>query len=178
MKTFRELVENNRKIKFMGTLRPWEKKLYTAYIKFLMEHYKNNFDIEISIRKPKNKFMWGWIDLIGLKNKKYKIVVEYSLGGLLGKIGHEFTHIHQFIKGDLDYTDDEKDFIWKKKINMSIKEYNNINDFNEYKKVPWEKEAYKMQDKLPGLFYKSSYFESLKGLDANLDFLIDNEALN
>jgi len=171
--TFRALYEN----KLLGKLKPYEKLLFNAYIDFLQDYYKTNINVEISFRKPNTKKFFGWIDLIGLQNKKYKIIVEHTLTGVLGKIGHEFTHINQFLKGDLNYSEDEKFIIWKKKEFMTVKEYAKINDFNTYSKIPWEKEAYKMQDKLPPLFFKSKYYKDLKGKDTTLDYLMDNDSI-
>jgi hypothetical protein len=172
--TFRALFEN----KLLGKLKPHEKLLFNAYIDFLQEYYKTNINLEISFRKPNTRKLFGWIDLIGLQNKKYKIIVEYKPYGMLGTVGHEFTHIHQFLRGDLGYSKDEKYILWNKKEFITVKEYSKINDFATYKKIPWEAEAYKMQDKLPGLFLKSKQFKNLKGKNETLDFLIDNDSIS
>lgn len=169
----------NEKSKLLGSLKKHEKILYNSYIEFLKDYYKVNIDIEISFRKPNpSRWFWGWIDLIGLRDGKYKIVVQKVPSGLLTRIAHEFTHIKQYIKGELRFTDDHKTFLWKGKESLTIKEYNAIKNFEEYKKVPWEADAYKMQDKLVPLYLKSKFFEDIKGKDVNLDYLIDNDALN
>ena len=175
MKSFKNFL--NEKTRLLGKLKKHEKLLYNSYVDFLKDYYSINVDIEVSLRKPNRKLMWGWIDLIALSNGKYKIVVENVPYGILGKIGHEFTHIKQYITAELRFTEDQKHFIWKGKEHMLIKEYSSIKNFEEYKKVPWEAEAYKMQEKLPELFKKSKYFKELKGKDINLDFMIDNDAI-
>lgn len=154
------------------------KKLYEAFLEFLQDYYKTNINVEILFRKPNTKKFFGWIDLIGLSNKKYKIIVEHQLSGVLGKIGHEFTHIKQFLDGNLGYSIDEVHILWKKKEYITVKEYNNINDFATYSKLPWEAEAYKMQDKLPGLFLKSKQFKDIQGTDSTIDYLMDNNSLS
>jgi hypothetical protein len=160
--------------KLLGTLKKYEKIIINNYLDFLNDYFNLNINVEVSFRKPSTKRLFGWIDLIGLKNKKYKIIVENTQHERLNKIAHEFTHIAQFIKGDLDYTKDEKTFLWKGKENLTIKEYNSITNYNEYKKVPWEKEAYENQEKLPVKYQSSDFFKKLKGIDPTIDFMIDN----
>ena len=176
MNSFKDFI--NEKDKLLGKLKPYEKLLYGAYIEFLKDYYKVNKDITLSIRKPTGKAMFGFIDLMALREGKYKVIIQGGYGAL-EHIGHEFTHIAQYDRGDFDCTDDYKMLIWKNKEYMSIKEYSSIQgkDFEKYKKIPWEAEAYKQQEILPDLFKKSKFLEELKGKDVNLDFLIDNDAL-
>ena len=160
--------------KFLNA-KKYEKILYGALLSFLKNKFNLNSPIEVSLRKPSKKRLFGWIDLIGLKNGKYKIIIEnQSPLTNIGAIAHEFTHILQFHEGRLDYTKDEKNFIWNHKVHMSIKDYNKITNLAEYKQVPWEKEAYKNQEEIPSLFLKSKEYKDLKGLDINLDFIMDN----
>jgi len=175
--SFRELAITEA-YKFTGKLKPHEKILHNAYVDFLQDYYKVNLKIEISFRKPNKKLYFGFIDLIGLSNGKYKIVVEHILYGILGKIGHEFTHCVQYKNGDLGFTEDELSVTWKGKPFITAKELGKITDFNEYKKLPWEAEAYKAQDKLADLFLKSSFFKDIQGTNATIDFLFDNEAIS
>ncbi len=162
--------------KLLGKLKKHEKLLYNNYLDFLQDHFNTNINVEVSFRKPNKKRLFGWIDLIGLSNKKYKIIVENIPFEMLGKIAHEFTHIKQYIKGELNFTKDEKTFLWKGEKNLTIKEYNNITNMSEYKEVPWEKEAYQMQDKLPILYKKSKQLKELKAQgDPNIEFMIQND---
>ncbi len=163
--------------KLLGKLKKHEKILYNNYLDFLQEYFKTNINIEVSFRKPNKKRLFGWIDLIALSEKKYKIIVENNPYEILGKIGHEFMHINQYIKGDLRFTDDFKTFLWQGKENLTIKEYNKITNLSEYKKVPWEAEAYQMQEKLPNLYKKSEQYNTLKGQDPNIDFMLDNDLI-
>jgi hypothetical protein len=173
MKSFRELVLSEA-TKITGKLKPYEKLLYNTYIEFLKDYYNVNHDISISFRKPNSKAYFGYIDLIALKAGKYKIAVENIPYGILGKIGHEFTHIAQYHRGDFDYTKDEKSLLWKGKEFITVKEYSKITDLSIHKKLPWEKEAYEMQEKLPNLFQKSKFLEDIIGKNATLDFGIEN----
>ena len=174
MRTFREIAIME-KFKFSGKIKNYEKLLFEAYIEFLKDYYKVNKNIEISFRKPNKKKYFGFIDLVALQSGKNKIIVENTPYGILGKIGHEFTHIAQFLRGDLNYTKDEKSLLWKGKEFITIKEYSKISDMNEHKKLPWEKEAYAQQDILPGKFKESKFLNDIIGQDASLDFGIEND---
>ena len=161
--------------KFTGKLKQYEKLLYEAYVDFLKDYYGVNKNIEISFRKPNKKAYFGYIDLIALKSGKNKIIVENIPYGILGKIGHEFTHIAQFLRGDFDYSNDEKNLLWKGKEFISVKDYSKITSLGEHKKLPWEKEAYAQQEILPKKFKESKFLNDLMGKDATLDFGIEND---
>ena len=66
-------------------------------------------------------------------------------------IAHELTHVKQINNGDLQYKNGG--VFWKGKQVMTKKEFDKhskiktIEDFNRYKSVAWEKEAYKRGDK-------------------------------
>jgi len=174
MYTFRNLLET-RKLKISGKIKNYEKLLYSAYIDFLQDFFKTNINLTLSIRKPSNKEMFGNIDLKSLESKKYKIIIENGIiSVVLGRIAHEFTHISQYLSGNLTFSKDEKTLIWKGKYYITVKDYDNITNFQDYKKIPWEAESYKMQETLPKMFLNSNYCKSLKGKDASLDFLLDN----
>lgn len=98
--------------------------------------------------------------MVSLSKGKYKIIVENISYGILGKICHEFTHCVQYKEERLSYSDNI--VIWKGKEFITIEELNEITNFDEYKKLHWEEEAYKMQEILPALFLKSDYIEELK----------------
>ena len=173
---FKEYI--TEKTKLLGTLKKHEKLLYNAYIDFLKDYYKVTKDVTLSIRKPTGKALFGYIDLMALREGKYKVIIQGGYGAL-EHIGHEFTHVAQYDRGDFNCTDDYKMLIWKKKEFVLVKDYAKLQgkDFEKYKKVPWEAEAYKQQELLPGLFKESKFLQELKGKDDTLDFLIDNDAL-
>lgn len=174
--TFRNLLES-KSLKLIGKTQPYEKILYSAFVEFLQEYYKTNINLEISLRKPNSKNFFGYIDLKGLTKKRYKIVVEHTLSGVLGKIAHEFTHIHQFLEGKLGYSNDETYIKWKKINFISVNDYADINDFDTYEKLPWENEAYKMQGIIPKLFLKSKQYKDMRSKEDTLDFLMDNNSI-
>jgi hypothetical protein len=176
MKTFKELALQNitEATKITGKLKTHEKLLYNTYIEFLKDYYNVKHNIVLSIRKPNNSPYVGYIDLIALKAGNYKIIVENISYGILGKIGHEFTHVAQYHRGDFDYTKDEKSLLWKGKEFITVKEYSKITDLSIHKKLPWEKEAYEMQEELPELFKNSNFLKDIIGKNATLDFGIEN----
>ena len=161
----------------MGSLKPYEKKIYNKYVEFLEDYFKTNIDIEISFRKPTKRIYFGFIDLIALSKGKYKIIVEHTAYGMLGKIAHEYTHCVQYKEGRLKEASDEQSVYWKGKEYITNKELKKITNFDEYKQLPWEAEAYAMQDMLPKLFKESDYYQELRGIDVNIDFLMDNDAI-
>ena len=88
---------------------------------------------------------------------------------------HELTHIKQISNKELKPSDDYKNVIWKKNFILSVKDYNKASkNFNDYKKLPWEKEAYDNMDKLYNPFIKSKYWTDLKGKNTTLDYIIDD----
>jgi len=162
MKTFKELILEDKKYK---------KLLIDSYKEFLKDFFKVNIKVNIKILKRTKSDYFGDVDIGMLRSKKYVIKVEDGYN-FLHYISHEYTHIAQFLRGDLDIEDGF--IIWKGKKFMSTNDYSNINNFDEYKKLPWEKEAYENQEKLPKKFLNSSFCSDLKGKDATLDFGIEN----
>ena len=180
MQTFREwlrekeLEELNEKL--IGKLQPYESKLINAYLEFLQNHFNIKKEIDIILKKPDSKSMFGYIDLIAMSSGKYQIIIKYQFGTMLGHIAHEFTHISQYIRGDLDYTTDRTYIIWKNEPFITIKDLEkSTKDLVKYKELPWEKEAYKNQEILPDKFKKSKYFKELyDNADPTLIFVLDN----
>lgn len=77
------------------------------------------------------------------------ISINRSLKGaaLFVCVAHEMTHISQYLRGDLESID-HKRFRWKKKIyKFSNKKMRNLSE-KKYRKLPWEKEAYKYSESL------------------------------
>src|SRR5574344_901135 len=97
---------------------------------------------------------------------------------MLGHIAHEFTRVKQYLKGELNYSDDKNFILWKNEPFIAIKELSKImkaKDMVKYRDLPWEKEAYKLQAELPDKFKKSKYFKELyKTADDTLIFVLDN----
>jgi len=165
--------------KLLGKLKPYEKKLFMAYVDFLKEYFHQSKEVEISFRKPSARATFGYIDLVAFSKGKYKIIVENNFSLLLGHIAHEYTHVSQYLNGYLDFNKDQTQILWKKEPYISIKDLNKVmkdRDMVTYKNLPWEAEAYKNQDKLPDVFKSSPQFKELKdnAKDATLIFVLDN----
>lgn len=116
-----------------------------------------------------SKIVNGKNEIIIDKNANYKILLQY--------ISHELTHIKQINNKELLIKDGY--FIWKQNKNLSIKEYNMISkkyDFETYKNLDWEKEAYINQSKIVGDYVKSNSFKNLinRTEEPNLKFILQN----
>ena len=173
--TYKQFVNETTIIK--GDLQKYEKILYENYLKFLQNYYKTNINLSLVFRKSKpNSKNFGYVDLIKLKNKNYKIIIEDLPLLNLENITHEFIHIVQFIKKDLDLSNDYKYILWKKKNYMTVAEYNEIEDYSFYITIPWEQEAYVLQKKLPIIYYNSFFYEKLKKTKTYKEYL-EQEAI-
>lgn len=110
-----------------------------------------NENIKIKLVNLKNNV--GQVRLNENSNKVASIEISKQAKGSVIKdfIAHELTHIKQINKGELQFKNGG--VIWKGKEVMTKKEFEKhskvktIDDFNRYKSVPWEKEAYKRGDK-------------------------------
>ena len=167
----------NEKTKLIGIKEKFKIDVYNNYIDFLKDHFKITEDIELSVRKPSKNVMFGYIDLVSMSKGKYKIIVQDgSLSTVLSRIAHEYTHVAQFLKGHLNYTDDLQHILWYDNEYISIKELQNVTkNLDEYKKLPWEAEAYKNQADMNKIYEKSHFFKDLKdSADDTLKFVLDN----
>ena len=165
-------------VKFKGKYQAFEKPLYESFLDFLQDYYNTDIEITLSLKKKlKDENFFGHVDLVEIKNKKYIIVLEHIPYGILSKIAHEFVHIKQIIRGELDHSKDYKSLIWKKKKVIALDYYNSIKSFEEYKTIPWEREAYKLQEVLVKRYKKSNFFKLLdeETIEPNLRFMIDND---
>lgn len=162
--------------KIIGKLKPYESSLISGYMKFLQDYFDIQKEVNVILKKPDSKTMFGYIDLIAMSSGKYDIIVKYEFGTILGHIAHEFTHVKQYLKGELDYTPDLKFVVWKKEPFISIKDLSKTTkDLVKYKELPWEAEAYKNQKDLPQKFKKSRQYQELyQNADATLAFVLDN----
>ena len=60
---------------------------------------------------------------------------------------HEMVHVRQFARGELDTTINPKGMRWKSA---------RITDDVDYMDLPWEKEAYRLEEKLSANFWKAN----------------------
>lgn len=162
--------------KLVGKLKPYETSLVSNFVDFLKDYFNISKDVEINLKPPTAKAMFGYIDLVSMRDGKFKITVQNSSMRVLNHIAHEYTHVAQFLRGDLDYTDDMKHILWKREEFITVKNLQKtMKSFKDYQMLPWEMEAYSNQDKLPTLYKKSEYFDKLKSTDdPTLKFVLDN----
>lgn len=156
-----------------------EKLFIDAVISFLKEHW--DFDAKITVRKKQNSSLIGDISLNTNSVYNNKFTVHFnpnqSYLEIVKSLIHELTHVKQVSKGKLRPSDDWKHILWEDDFNISVKDYRKkMKDFNEYKNLPWEKQAYdNMLDlSLREKLFNSKQWKSLKGKDVNLDFIISN----
>ena len=163
----KEIVENVAKKKA-------DKILNDDFLDFLKTEYKINKKIIIKNKRTSKK-VFGVVKIHELKAGKYIIRVEVAhLKLKYDYIAHEFIHIVQFLRGDLDEKDE--DVVWKGKPYILIKDYNRLS-YQDYIKLPWENEAIKEADKLVNKYENSGRWKLLKGQDVNIDFMLDNELI-
>jgi len=103
--------------------------------------YKRN--ISITVEFVRNMENYG--ECLGDRNEATITISKYDEDGnyfdlrnLLLNIAHELVHAKQFIKGQLS---------------PSTEKWKGVKVVAPYRKTPWEKEAYLMEDKLVKMFY-------------------------
>lgn len=154
------------------------KIVFDKYIEFLKEKLNINKNIKLIIKKNVGKQQIGHISLSDIEKPIYEVtILESGLKYMLGVIAHEMTHIKQIINKELTNKDDI--ILWNKKEIINNEDYINLGlkNFDKYKLLPWEKEAYHNQDLMPNEFKKSKYYTELKGKNDTLDYLINNDLL-
>lgn len=157
------------------------KKYQKLYIYAVIEFMKSKlgFDAQIIVKKKQNNRFIGDISLSHASVVNNKFIVHFnpnqSFPQMIKSLIHELTHVKQVTKGELKPAEDYKSIIWKDQFNLSVRDYKKkMKNFNEYKELPWEAEAYNNMNTLYNEFMGSSYWENLKGKDQTLDFIIQN----
>lgn len=97
-------------------------------------------DINIEIKKFTGDTV-GWC-LMGDTHKEFEIEVskDLSLKDFVTTICHEMVHVKQYYRKEMD----GETMRWKRKT---------LSENTNYYELPWEKEAYRMQDKLAQLVW-------------------------
>jgi hypothetical protein len=90
----------------------------------------------------------GFCDLDG-KDIIISINPKMSVKEIIVTLFHELVHAKQYLKGELVNKDDGSPFKWKGKI---FHEHFTI----PYVDLPWEKEAYDLEEKMKDIFYTRS----------------------
>ena len=159
-------------------MKPYEKLIVSAVIEFMRKTF--GFNSKIIVKKKEKHGLLGDITLNDNSLNKDKFYLHFNSNAtfptIIKSLLHELTHVKQVAKGELKPSSDYKSLLWKNNPIISVKDYNKMGktDFQGYKKMPWETEAYENMKKLYNPFLKSKYWTSLKGKDANLDYIIDN----
>lgn len=95
------------------------------------------------------------INLTVIKNTSYGAIfyphdktIDISLysknfGTILTALAHELIHVDQVVRGSLQLTSNKRVYMWN---NKKYKLINGICNYEKYKKLPWEKEAFEKQD--------------------------------
>lgn len=160
-------------------IKKYEKLLINAVVNFLKDEWE--FDAKITVKKKQNENLIGDISLNNNSVNNNKFTVHFnpnqSYIEIIKSLIHELTHVMQVSKGHLKPSDNWKSIIWKGDYVLDVKDYKKMmRNFNEYKQLPWEKEAYdNMSDaKLRGRLFDSKYWNELRGKDDTLDYIINN----
>lgn len=101
---------------------------------------------KLRVRSTKSEHWEGWAMV---DDKGATITINRALKGaaLFVCVAHEMAHISQYLRGDLESID-HKRFRWKGKVyKFSDKKMQNLSE-KQYRKLPWEKEAYKYSEGL------------------------------
>lgn len=102
---------------------------------------------KLKVKSTGSKDWEGWAMVHD--NGEAVISINRALKGaaLFVCVAHEMTHISQYLRGDLESLD-HKRFRWKGKVyKFSDKKMQNLSE-KKYRKLPWEKEAYKYSEGL------------------------------
>lgn len=171
MYSLNEIYEQNKKQKN-------HEKLFTNSV---VEYMKSKFNFNPKKITVKKKFSDGYIGDVSITDTSLggKFTVHYNPDQgyrmIIAALIHELTHVKQIDKRELKPSDDWKSLVWKDDTFVSVKDYKKAaKDFNKYKELPWEQEAYHNQHTLVDDFIDSKFFKNLKGKDNTLDFIIDN----
>jgi len=165
------LFQSNTKMK------PHDKIITGAVIEFMKS--KLGFNGKITVRKKDNDSLIGDVTLNDNSLNKGKFTLHYnpnqSLTLQIQSMIHELTHVSQISKKQLTPSKDYKEILWKGKPALKVSDYKKLQkNFNEYKKLPWEAEAYSNMTKFYKPFLQSEYWKGLKGQNEIVDQYIDN----
>jgi hypothetical protein len=177
LKGFEYFILNENILVKDNKIKTYEKIIIDSVIEFMK--IKLKFDAKIIVKKKQSTNLLGDIQLNynSINNNKFTLHFNSNQGfnQVIKSLIHELTHIKQVSNGELKPSDDYKSVIWKENFIISVKEYYKLGkNIEEYKKIPWETEAYDNMGVLYDDYINSKYWKDLKGIDYNLDFIIDN----
>jgi hypothetical protein len=117
-----------------------EKVCYFMIKKLMPRHRKIVVGIEFQANLEKNDGMMAYA--MDLEDRVFEIGIDrdlmknHGLREFITAVCHEMVHVKQYVKGELKYTGGKE--LWKGRDCTDM----------EYMEQPWEKEAYRLQDKL------------------------------
>lgn len=165
-----------------NSIKKYEKLIIDAVIAYMKD--KLSFDAKITVKKKNSTNMIGDIALNNNSIKHNKFTLHFnpnqSIKYMIQSLIHELTHVKQVSKGELT-TVDYKSILWKNDTPLDVKTYRkmlrnikNLEGYNKYNDLPWEKEASDNMNTLYGDFIESDYWKNLKGKDVNIDYIMDD----
>lgn len=181
--TFKDFLneKNDVNLKLKGAIDKYTPPLILDFIGYCRNSIGLNNDVITINFKQVNKNELGFVNFSKIVNGKNEVIIDKNANGnykyILQILAHELTHIKQINNKELLIKDGY--FIWNQTKNLSIEDYNIIvkkYDFETYKNLDWEKEAYINQSKIVEDYLKSDSFENLinKTEEPNLKFILQN----
>ena len=159
----KKIVSSSR-LEIKGTDCPFTKLLITYFLNFLQEKISISVPrLKVHIKKIK-KEQGGFVDFSKFLKGEYSIIIANDLSPLdmLVMLAHEYIHLVQFVKKDLQVSDDKKSLIWKGK-SFGVDDYDKAKTKKiDHANFPWEKQAHEMQEELVIQFKSSTQMQELK----------------
>ena len=117
-----------------GTKR--EREVAQATVELMIKKLLPRFrTLEITVKLSKLDGVFGYCLAETPREFELEIAKGLSLKNLVGTICHEMVHVKQYARRELHVTD----YVWKKEV---------IDEKTPYGKLPWEVEAFAMEDDL------------------------------
>jgi len=117
-----------------GTKR--EREVAIATVEFMVKRLLPRFrTLDITVKFSKLDGVFGYCLAETTREFELEIAKGLSLKNLVGTICHEMVHVKQYARKELHIND----YVWKKE---------EIDEKTPYTKLPWEVEAFAMEDDL------------------------------
>jgi hypothetical protein len=163
----------------MATIDTINKLIIGAVTEFM----KNEISIpnvKLTVKRKNSDLFFGDVVMNDNSVNKNKFTLHWNPKQgkpmMIQSLIHELTHVKQIAKKELQPAPDYKSIYWKGKEFITVRDYKKImkKNPNEYKNLPWEKEAYGNMKSKYKKFLQSKYWKDLQGKDATLDYIIKN----
>lgn len=134
------------------------KRLVRDAIDWFLPKYvgKHILDIEIHDKRMNREGTDGATSIVGrcCKPREFLIEMNNSLDDkcYISTLFHELIHLKQWVFRQRITTEYHKDYWYGERIGDDV----------EYMQLPWEKEAYYLEDKVFRQYSKSNYYHSIK----------------